>query len=77
MTARQDIVHMRHALRLAARGLGRVAPNPAVGCVIVAPDGRIVGVFPAEEESSSRPQSHVTFLINFADEIARRLGAAK
>jgi diaminohydroxyphosphoribosylaminopyrimidine deaminase/5-amino-6-(5-phosphoribosylamino)uracil reductase len=43
MTARQDIVHMRHALRLAARGLGRVAPNPAVGCVIVAPDGRIVG----------------------------------
>jgi diaminohydroxyphosphoribosylaminopyrimidine deaminase/5-amino-6-(5-phosphoribosylamino)uracil reductase len=34
---------MRHALRLAARGLGRVAPNPAVGCVIVAPDGRVVG----------------------------------
>jgi diaminohydroxyphosphoribosylaminopyrimidine deaminase/5-amino-6-(5-phosphoribosylamino)uracil reductase len=34
---------MRHALTLAARALGRVAPNPAVGCVIVAPDGRIVG----------------------------------
>ncbi|HTQ15060.1 MAG TPA: bifunctional diaminohydroxyphosphoribosylaminopyrimidine deaminase/5-amino-6-(5-phosphoribosylamino)uracil reductase RibD [Rhizomicrobium sp.] len=34
---------MHHALRLAARGLGRVAPNPAVGCVIVAPDGRVVG----------------------------------
>jgi diaminohydroxyphosphoribosylaminopyrimidine deaminase/5-amino-6-(5-phosphoribosylamino)uracil reductase len=33
---------MRHALRLAARGLGRVAPNPAVGCVIVK-EGRIVG----------------------------------
>src|SRR4051812_48403720 len=34
---------MRHALRLAARGLGRVAPNPAVGCVIVGQDNRIVG----------------------------------
>ena len=38
-----DITHMRHALRLAARGLGRVAPNPAVGCVIVSKDNRIVG----------------------------------
>lgn len=36
---------MRAALALAARGLGRVAPNPAVGCVIVAGkrDGLVVG----------------------------------
>ena len=34
---------MAHALRLAARGLGNTWPNPAVGCVIVAADGRIVG----------------------------------
>lgn len=40
---------MRRALGLARRGLGRVAPNPAVGCVLVRPDlgsskdGRIVG----------------------------------
>ena len=33
---------MAHALRLASRGLGRVWPNPAVGCVIVA-EGRVVG----------------------------------
>ena len=33
---------MRHALSLAARGLGRVWPNPSVGCVIVR-DGRVVG----------------------------------
>lgn len=33
---------MRAALALAARGLGRVAPNPAVGCILVK-DGRIVG----------------------------------
>ncbi len=33
---------MTAALALAARGQGRVAPNPAVGCVIVK-DGRVVG----------------------------------
>ena len=31
-----DEAFMRHALALARRGLGRVAPNPAVGCVLVA-----------------------------------------
>lgn len=33
---------MRAALTLAARGLGRVAPNPAVGCLLVN-GGRVVG----------------------------------
>ncbi len=37
-----DIDHMAHALRIAARGLGRTWPNPAVGCVIVN-NGVIVG----------------------------------
>ncbi|MDW3207469.1 MAG: bifunctional diaminohydroxyphosphoribosylaminopyrimidine deaminase/5-amino-6-(5-phosphoribosylamino)uracil reductase RibD [Alphaproteobacteria bacterium] len=37
-----DARWMRAALSLARRGLGRVAPNPAVGCVLVR-DGRIVG----------------------------------
>jgi diaminohydroxyphosphoribosylaminopyrimidine deaminase/5-amino-6-(5-phosphoribosylamino)uracil reductase len=37
-----DLEHMAHALRLAARGLGSVWPNPAVGCVLVR-DGIIVG----------------------------------
>ncbi|MEA1676316.1 bifunctional diaminohydroxyphosphoribosylaminopyrimidine deaminase/5-amino-6-(5-phosphoribosylamino)uracil reductase RibD [Nitrospirillum sp. BR 11163] len=37
-----DVAHMRAALALAARGLGRCWPNPAVGCVIVN-DGRVVG----------------------------------
>ncbi len=37
-----DIRFMTVALGLARRGLGRVAPNPAVGCVIVV-EGRIVG----------------------------------
>ena len=38
---------MRAALTLARRGLGNVWPNPAVGCVLVAPEGgrdaRVVG----------------------------------
>lgn len=33
---------MAHALALGTRGIGRVWPNPAVGCVLVR-DGRIVG----------------------------------
>jgi len=37
-----DFGHMRAALALARRGLGRVAPNPAVGCVLVR-DGIVVG----------------------------------
>jgi diaminohydroxyphosphoribosylaminopyrimidine deaminase/5-amino-6-(5-phosphoribosylamino)uracil reductase len=37
-----DESYMRMALSLARRGLGRTAPNPAVGCVLVK-DGRIVG----------------------------------
>lgn len=42
MTGRNDRAHMAHALGLARRGLGRVWPNPAVGCVIVR-EGRVVG----------------------------------
>ncbi len=37
-----DTAHMQQALALAARGLGRTWPNPAVGCVIVK-EGRILG----------------------------------
>lgn len=42
MTTPDDIAHMRAALALARRGLGNVAPNPAVGCVIVR-DRAVVG----------------------------------
>jgi len=44
MTSKTDDErHMRHALRLAERAMGRVAPNPAVGCVIVSEDGKLAG----------------------------------
>lgn len=38
-----DVKYMRRALQLAANGRGFTAPNPMVGAVIVAPDGRIIG----------------------------------
>lgn len=34
---------MKLALALARRGLGTVSPNPAVGCVLVSPEGTVVG----------------------------------
>lgn len=39
--SKQDSQFMRRALGLAAKGLGRVAPNPMVGCVIVR-GGRVI-----------------------------------
>ena len=38
-----DTAHLRAALNLAARGLGRVWPNPAVGCVLTDAAGHVVG----------------------------------
>lgn len=38
-----DEVHMAQALQLARRGLGLTWPNPAVGAVVVAPTGEILG----------------------------------
>ncbi len=35
--------YMERALQLARAGLGHASPNPMVGAVIVAPDGRIIG----------------------------------
>lgn len=41
--ASNDQQHMRHALTLAARGLGAVWPNPSVGCVVLSATGDLVG----------------------------------
>ncbi len=38
-----DETHIDRALALAARGLGAVEPNPMVGAVVAAADGRVVG----------------------------------
>ncbi len=42
MNVSKDTVYMRAALNLAEHGIGRTAPNPFVGCIIVK-DGKVVG----------------------------------
>jgi diaminohydroxyphosphoribosylaminopyrimidine deaminase/5-amino-6-(5-phosphoribosylamino)uracil reductase len=43
MASTAEIAAMRRAIALAALGLGTTSPNPPVGCVILRPDGQIVG----------------------------------
>lgn len=59
-----DLRYMRLALSLARRGLGRVWPNPAVGCVIVR-DGRIVGR--GWTQPGGRPHAEVVALAQAGD----------
>jgi diaminohydroxyphosphoribosylaminopyrimidine deaminase/5-amino-6-(5-phosphoribosylamino)uracil reductase len=42
-TTKFDIEMTRRALNLATRGVGQVSPSPLVGCVIVSPQGDVVG----------------------------------
>ena len=59
-----DRHHMRHALSLAARGLGRVWPNPAVGCVIVK-NGRVIGR--GRTGDGGRPHAETQALVGAGD----------
>jgi diaminohydroxyphosphoribosylaminopyrimidine deaminase / 5-amino-6-(5-phosphoribosylamino)uracil reductase len=60
-----DLRAMRAALALARRGLGRVWPNPAVGCVIVR-DGRVVGR--GWTQPGGRPHAEAEALARAGDE---------
>ncbi|HEY8950056.1 MAG TPA: bifunctional diaminohydroxyphosphoribosylaminopyrimidine deaminase/5-amino-6-(5-phosphoribosylamino)uracil reductase RibD [Rhizomicrobium sp.] len=60
-----DERHMRHALTLAARGLGRTGRVPSVGCVIVAPDGRILAA--ARTDEGGRPHAEAAALMQTGD----------
>jgi len=42
-TTSVDLLHMKRAIKLAKKGVGRTHPNPRVGAVVVR-DGKIVGV---------------------------------
>lgn len=59
---------MQHALSLAERALGRVAPNPAVGCVIVSADGHLIGR--GRTQAGGRPHAETVALAQ-AGEAAR------
>lgn len=65
--AAADVRWMRLALSLGARGLGRTAENPAVGCVIVK-DGRVLGR--GRTADGGRPHAEVVALAQ-AGEAAR------
>ena len=39
----RDQAHMQRAIELARQGLFTTTPNPRVGCVVVAADGRVLG----------------------------------
>jgi diaminohydroxyphosphoribosylaminopyrimidine deaminase/5-amino-6-(5-phosphoribosylamino)uracil reductase len=60
MTREADLRHMRHAVALASRGVGRTGRVPSVGCVVVAPDGRVIARGRTDE--SGRPHAEAVAL---------------
>jgi len=61
-----DLIHMRHALALAERALGTTAPNPAVGCVVVSAEGRVVGR--GVTQKGGRPHAETVALAQAGEE---------
>jgi diaminohydroxyphosphoribosylaminopyrimidine deaminase/5-amino-6-(5-phosphoribosylamino)uracil reductase len=57
VTTSDDDRHMARALFHAARGIGRTAPNPMVGAVLVSPEGVVVGT--GYHEAAGRPHAEV------------------
>jgi len=57
MSFPEDIKYMRRAISLARRGLGRVWPNPSVGCVLVK-DGKVL----AQTRTADGGRPHAEFL---------------
>ena len=64
MAVSTDTDFMTMALTLAERGLGQVAPNPSVGCVIVA-DGVVVGR--GHTQAGGRPHAETVALAHAGD----------
>ncbi len=43
MASAAEVGAMRRAIALSAAGIGTTSPNPPVGCVVLGPDGEVVG----------------------------------
>lgn len=65
--ADHDLLYMKRALELAARGRGRTSPNPMVGAVVVK-DGRVIGE--GWHQQAGGPHAEV-FALEEAGEAAR------
>ena len=61
MTTETDQHWMKHALRVAERGAGNTAENPAVGCVIVSLKNHLIGV--GHTAPSGRPHAETQALL--------------
>ena len=61
IAAQHDERYMALALGLARRGLGRVWPNPAVGCVVVDAEGHVAGR--GWTQSGGRPHAETEALL--------------
>lgn len=55
-----DHTFMEMAARVAARGLGRVSPNPSVGCVIVSQENEVIAI--ARTADGGRPHAEAQAL---------------
>jgi diaminohydroxyphosphoribosylaminopyrimidine deaminase / 5-amino-6-(5-phosphoribosylamino)uracil reductase len=58
MATAREVDAMRRAIGLSARGLGTTSPNPPVGCVILAPDGTVVGEGYHERAGEAHAEAH-------------------
>lgn len=65
MATAREIEAMEQALVLAERGIGTVSPNPAVGCVVIASDGTVVGT--GWHECAGNPHAEVMALQSAGD----------
>ena len=57
-----------------SRGLGRSLNGTNYD---VAPDGKRLAAFLADDANGEKPPTHLTFLLNFFDELRRRAPASK
>jgi hypothetical protein len=56
----------------------RLADTGVLSNLDLEPDGkRMVGLFPAANPEDQDSENHVTFMLNFADQVDRRLASAK
>ena len=58
MASYHEIQAMRLAIALSAHGLGTTSPNPPVGCVILSPDGEVVGTGYHQRKGESHAEVH-------------------